>query len=135
MATPGGAPGEGASPPPPHGSTVRTAVRTLLAFAETRARLAANEFEEQVVRLVEVAVWAVAALFCFAIGLLLASLFIVLVFWDANRILAAGLLVGLFAAAGAASLMMVKSCLAARPKFLAATLAEFEKDRQRMGKP
>ncbi len=135
MATPGDAAGESASPPPPQGSTVRAALRTVLSFAETRARLAANEFEEQVLRLLEVAAWAVAAVFFFAIAVLLVSLFIVLVFWDANRVLAAGLLAGVFIAGGAVSVLMVRSCLAARPKFLAATLAEFEKDRQRVVKP
>jgi uncharacterized membrane protein YqjE len=134
MATPGGAgPDQAAASAP--SSTVRSTVRTLLSFAETRARLAANEFEEQVLRLLEVAAWAVAAVFFFAIAVLLVSLFIVLVFWDANRILAAGLLAGLFITGGGVSVMMVRSCLAARPKFLAATLAEFEKDRQKMAKP
>lgn len=134
MATPGGAEPDPASSSA-NSSTVRSAVRTLLSFAETRARLAANEFEEQLLRLLEVAAWAAAAVFFFAIGVLLVSLFIVLVFWDSNRILAAGLLAGLFIASGGVSMLMVRACLAARPKFLAATLAEFEKDRQRMGKP
>lgn len=134
MATPGGA-GPGPAPASAPTSTVRSAVRTLLSFAETRARLAANEFEEQLLRLLEVAAWAVAAVFFFAIAVLLVSLFIILVFWDANRVLAAGLLAGLFIAGGGVSVMMVRACLAARPKFLAATLAEFEKDRQKMGRP
>jgi len=134
MATPGGA-GPDPAPASAPSSTVRSTVRTLLSFAETRARLAANEFEEQLLRLLEVAAWAVAAVFFFAIAVLLVCLFIVLVFWDSNRILAAGLIAGLFVAGGGVSVPMVRSCLAARPKFLAATLAEFEKDRQRMGKP
>lgn len=134
MAMPGGA-GPGPAPASAPSSTVRSTVRTLLSFAETRARLAANEFEEQLLRLLEVAAWAVAAVFFFAIAVLLVCLFIVLVFWDSNRILAAGLIAGLFVAGGGVSVLMVHSCLAARPKFLAATLAEFEKDRQRMGKP
>ena len=134
MATPGGA-GPDPAPASAPSSTVRSTVRTLISFAETRARLAANEFEEQLLRLLEVAAWAVAAVFFFAIAVLLVCLFIVLVFWDSNRILAAGLIAGLFVAGGGVSVLMVRSCLAARPKFLAATLAEFEKDRQRMGKP
>jgi uncharacterized membrane protein YqjE len=134
MATPGGA-GPDPAPASAPSSTVRSTVRTLLSFAETRARIAANEVEEQLLRLLEVAAWAVAAVFFFAIAVLLVCLFIVLMFWDSNRILAAGLLAGLFVAGGGVSVLMVRSCLALRPKFLAATLAEFEKDRQRMGKP
>jgi uncharacterized membrane protein YqjE len=115
------------------GSSLRSALRTLLSFAETRARLAANEFEEQVLRVLEVAVWAAAALLLFAIALVFIALFIVLVFWDSNRLLAAGLVAAFFVAGGALSALMVRSGLAARPKFLAATLAELQKDRERMG--
>src|SRR5471030_1697347 len=113
MAIPGGPPDGAGS------SSVRSALRTLLAFAETRARLAANEFEEQALRILEVAVWAAAALLLSAIALL----FVVLVFWDSNRLLAAGLVAALFVAGGAVCAMMMRAGLAARPKFLAATLA------------
>lgn len=142
MSEPGGAPQEGgaardsaSSTRDSAPSTARSVVRTLLSFAETRARIAANEFEEQLLRLLEVAVWAMAALFLFAIALLLVSMFIVLLFWDSNRMLAAGLLAGLFIATGGFSAMMVRTCLAARPKFLAATLTEFEKDRRSLQEP
>lgn len=120
----------------PHGepatSAVRSVVRSLLSFAETRARIAASEFEEQLLRLLEVAVWTIAALLLFFIALLLIAFFIVLVFWDSNRLLATGLLAALFASAGGFGVLMVRNCLSARPMFLAATLAEFEKDRERM---
>jgi uncharacterized membrane protein YqjE len=116
-------------------SSVRSALRTVLAFAETRARLAANEFEEQALRLLEVVVWAVAALLFFAIALVFIALFIVLLFWDSNRLLAAGLVAAFFVAGGLASALMVRAGLAARPKFLAATLAELQKDREKMGAP
>ena len=125
---PEGADGAGAS-------SVRSALRTLLSFAETRARLAANEFEEQVLRLLEVGVWAAAALLFSAIALVFIALFVVLVFWDSNRLLAAGLVAAFFVAGGAVSALMVRAGLAARPKFLAATLAELQKDREKIGKP
>jgi len=137
MAVPGGAAPEAATGRASFApsSTVRSIVRTVLSFAETRARIAASEFEEQLLRILEIAAWAVSAVFLFAIALLLLSLFIVLVFWDSHRELAAGLLAALFVAGGGFSALMVRSCLAARPKFLSATLAELDKDRQRMGNP
>jgi uncharacterized membrane protein YqjE len=116
-------------------SSVRAALRTLLSFAETRARLAANEFEEQALRILEVAVWAAAALLSFAIALVFIALFVVLAFWDSNRLLAAGLVAAFFVAGAAGGALMVRSGLAARPRFLAATLAELHKDRERAGKP
>lgn len=142
MNEPGGAPQDGGAARDPANeagdfapSSLRSVVRTLLSFVETRARIAVNELEEQLLRGIEIAIWAVAAVLFFVIALLLAALFIVLLFWDSNRLLAAGLLAGLFIGIGGFSALMVRSCLAARPKFLAATLAELEKDRQRMQKP
>ena len=140
MGVPGGAP-HGESPDlarsgsAAFSSPIRSAVRSLLSFAETRARIAATEFEEQLLRIFEVAAWAMAAFFCFSIALALVALLIVMVFWDANRELAAGLLAALFIAAGGFSVIMLRACLAARPPFLSATLVELDKDRQRMGEP
>src|SRR5471030_1281743 len=105
MAIPGGPPDGAGS------SSVRSALRTLLAFAETRARLAANEFEEQALHILEVAVWAAAALLLSAIALVFIALFIVLVFWDSNRLLAAGLVAAFFVAGGAISALMVRAGL------------------------
>ena len=136
MSETGGSPRQdGAAARDPAESAVRTVARSLLSFVETRTRIAASEFEEQLLRLVEVAVWAVAAMFLLGIGATLLSLFIVLVFWDSNRVLAAGLLAVLFLAGGGFSALMARTCLAARPKFLATTLAELGKDRERLQKP
>ena len=119
-------------------TSLRAGLRGLLDHAETRARLAANEVEEQVLRLLEVAVWAMAALFLFTVALVFIAFFIVLLFWDTNRLLASGLVAATFVAGSAVSVLMVRAGLSARPQFLAATIAEFQKDRARVeeaGKP
>jgi len=114
---------------------VRASLRAVLTFAETRARIAANEFEEQLLRLGEIWAWSVAAVFFFAIALLLGSLFIVLALWDTHRVLAAGLLTMLYLAAGGFSVLMVRARMNARPRFFSATLGEFAKDKQDLDKP
>lgn len=129
----GGPPPGASSRDPAQPSSVRASLRTLLSFAETRARLAANELEEQVLRLAEVAVWAAAAMLFAVIGLVFLSLFVVLLFWDSNRLLAAGLVAAFFVIGGIASALMARAGLAARPKFLTATLAELKKDREKLG--
>ncbi len=128
-----GAPPEGQGPA--RQSSLRAGLRALLSSAQTRAALAANEIEEQVLRLLEVALWAVAALFLFSIALVFVAFFFVLLFWDSNRLLAAGLVVIAFIAGGAVSVLMARAGLAARPKFLAATIAELQKDREKSAKP
>jgi len=114
---------------------VREFARTLLSFVLTRTRLAATEVEEQAVRLVEILIWLAVALFFLAIAVVFAAVLVVLVFWDSNRLLAAGLLAGLFIVIGIGAAWIARSRWNERPKLLAATLAELERDRQTLGGP
>ena len=116
-------------------SPVRGLARTLLSFVETRARLAASELEEQALRLSEIAMWALAGLIAATIALLMLSIFVVLLFWDTHRVLAAGLVSGLWLAAAVTCALLVRAGIRARPRFLSATLAELAKDRSRFGHP
>lgn len=113
---------------------VRELARTLLSFALTRSKLAATELEEQALRFIEILVWTAVALFFAGIAVVFAAVLVVLLFWDANRVLAAGLLAALFVAAGAGAALVARVRLRERPRFLAATLAELEKDRDSLGK-
>jgi len=114
---------------------VREFARTLLSFALTRTRLAATEIEEQALRLVEILVWLALALFFLGIAVVFAAVLVVLVFWDANRLLAAGLLAALFVSLGTGAALVARRHLRERPKLLAATLAELERDRDTLGQP
>jgi uncharacterized membrane protein YqjE len=110
----------------------RELARTLLSFAETRARLAATELEEQSIRLGEILFWLAAALFFLGVTLLFVAVLVVLHFWDSNRLLAAGLVAALFAGAGVASALVMRARMRSRPKFLVATLAELQRDKERL---
>ncbi|MGQ0512162.1 MAG: phage holin family protein [Betaproteobacteria bacterium] len=112
---------------------VRELARTLLSFAATRTRLAATEVEEQALRLLEIVAWLAAALFFLGAGLVFAAILVVLLFWDSNRLLAAGLMAAGFTGAGVAAALFARARLHQRPKFLAATLAEIERDRDTLG--
>ena len=114
---------------------VRDFARTLLSFVLTRTRLAATELEEQALRLIEIMVWIAAALFFIGVATVFIALLVVLLFWDSNRLLAAGLLAALFVSMAAAAALVARQLLGARPKLLAATLAELERDRNTLGHP
>jgi len=114
---------------------VRELARTLLSAAVTRARLAATEVEEQAARLIEVLIWAIVALLFFGIATVFAAVLVVLAYWDSNRLLAAGLLAALFAAISTGAALLARMRLRERPKLLAATLAELERDRDTLGRP
>lgn len=110
----------------------RELARTLLGFAETRARLAAADIEEQAVRFVEIALLAAVAVFLFAVGLLFLSILALLAFWESERVLVATLLGAFYFGAGIVATLFVRRRLRERPAFLAATLEELRKDRERM---
>lgn len=114
---------------------VREIARTLLSYAVTRTRLAAAEVEEQGLRLIEILVWLVAALFFLGIAIVFLAVLAVLLFWDSNRLLAAGLLAVLFVSAGTVAALIARRLLSERPPLLAATLAELERDRNTLGQP
>ena len=114
---------------------VRELARTLLSFALTRTRLAATELEEQALRLAEILVWLAVALFFLGIAIVFAAVLVVLLFWDSNRLLAAGLLAALFVSVAAGAALLARLRWGERPKLLAATLAELERDRDTLGKP
>ncbi len=116
---------------PAPASSVSGALRTILSVAETRVRLAANEIEEQGLRLLEVALWAGAALLMLSIGLGFAAFFVVLLFWDTHRVVAVALVTATFLGAGVGGVLMARASFASRPGFLSATLAELRKDRDR----
>jgi uncharacterized membrane protein YqjE len=114
---------------------VRRFASTLISYAETRARLAANELEEQVTRLYEIAIWTLVALFCLGVAVVLGAVFVLIAFWDEHRLLAAGLLAVGFLACGIAATLFVRRLMAERPRIFASTLGELARDRERAEKP
>ena len=114
---------------------VRELARTLLSFALTRTRLAATELEEQALRLIEILIWLTVALFFLGVALVFVAILVVLLFWDSNRVLAAGLLAALFVSIGTGAALFARLRLRERPKLLAATLAELERDRDTLAGP
>jgi len=101
---------------------------TLGAMACTRLELAAVEVREEARSLLGFAAWTLLGAFLAAFALMLAALFVILLFWDSHRLLAVGAMAGVFALAAAAILARVRAGLTARAPVLAATRAELGKD-------
>jgi len=109
-------------------ATVGRIGTTVLAMIETRLALAALEIEEESQRLLGYFMLALLSLILFGIALVLVSLTIILVFWDSYRLQAAIGLAALFGVAATVIIMKLKSAFAARPRMLASTVAELNKD-------
>ena len=112
--------------------SLRNLARTFLAILQTRLEIFASEIDEQRALLARIAVLAAIAAFCLGLAVILLVLFIVVLFWDANRLLAIGVLAGVFGAGGLAALLMLQAAIRRRPRLLSATLAELRKDRTKI---
>ena len=112
--------------------SLRKLATTFVAVIETRLEIVASEIDEAKARLARIAVLAAVAGFCAGVAVNLLVLLLVVVFWDTNRLLAIGVLAGVFAAAAVASGLMLWSAIARRPRLLSATLAELRKDRAKL---
>src|SRR6266480_5235106 len=106
--------------------------RTFLAVVQTRIEIFASEIDEQRALLARIAVLAAVAAFCLGLAVILLVLFVVVLFWDTDRLLAIGVLAGVLAAGGITALMMLQAAVRRRPKLLSATLAELRKDRAKL---
>lgn len=117
-----------AAPPGLLGST-RALLAVLVEIGQTRLQLASTEIEEERLRLAQMLIAATLALFFFGIALVLATMFLVILFWDDHRLLTLGLLCAAFVGAGIGMAWRWRQRAQARPNFLASTLAELGHDR------
>lgn len=113
-------------------NSLRGLATTFVAVLQTRLEIFASELDEQRALLAKIALLAAVAAFCLGLAVILLVLFVVVWFWDTNRLLAIGVLAGLFAAGGIVSLLMLRATVRQRPKLLSATLAELSKDRAKL---
>jgi uncharacterized membrane protein YqjE len=105
---------------------------TLVAIAHTRLDLLSADLEEERAHLFSLLVLALAALLCLGIGVVLATILLVVAFWDAHRLLVLGALAGFFLAVGMAVLAFAMHKARTKPRLFAASLSELFKDRQQL---
>jgi uncharacterized membrane protein YqjE len=114
-------------------ASLRRLLATLTGVVATRLELLANELQEERLRLVQMLLFALFAVFCLCMGVLLLSLFLVVLFWDEHRLaVLAGLTLAFFAAGGWL-LLLLRSRWRQGSRLFSASLAELAKDRQALG--
>lgn len=113
-------------------ASLTTLAATLVAIAHTRLELLSLDVEEGREHLFSLLVSALVTLFCLGIGMVLATILIVLAFWDTQRLLALGVLTGFYLAVGMAAWGFAMHKARTKPRIFAASLAELTKDRQHL---
>jgi uncharacterized membrane protein YqjE len=102
---------------------------SLLGLLRTRLELASVELAEERDRIQYQLASLVVAVAMFLFALLFAATWVIVYFWETNRLTAIGIVAAVFAAAGAAVLMLRSHAAKGAPMPFAATIAEFERDR------
>lgn len=112
--------------------SIKKVVATLVAVAETRLRLLANEIHAESRRVAQLLLLGAASVFFLAFGFVLLTFFVIAMFWDTNRLLAIGGFAALYLVVGIALAAIARGRAAARTRLFEASLAELGKDRDRL---
>jgi len=113
--------------------SARRVLATLLEIGQTRLQIASTELEEERLRLAELMLWATFSLFFLGVGLVLASLLLVMLFWEGQRELVLATISAVFLIVGAWAGMTWRRKSRNKPALLATTIAEFKRDRAALG--
>ena len=110
--------------------SIKGLVSTLVAILATRLELLANELQEERLRLTQMLLFALFAVFSFGMSLMLLTVFIVVLFWDDHRLAVLGASSLVFFVAGAVVVVMLRTKAHAGSRLFAASVAELAKDGQ-----
>ncbi len=119
---------------PPAGPTgpvdsLRALAATVMELVAARVELAVLELREEGERRKESIALAGAAAVCLALAILMATLFVVALFWDTHRLAAIAGMAILYLAIAAAAYARMRRKMALAPPPFEATLREFAADR------
>jgi uncharacterized membrane protein YqjE len=112
--------------------SIKTLAGTLLAMGQTRLELLSVEIEEERIWLTSMLVWTLIALSCAALAVILATLLIVVIFWDTYRLQALGIMIALFFAGAILAWRVLCNKAKRKPRLFSASLKELSKDREQL---
>ena len=110
-------------------ASLRRLGSTLIAIAQTRLELLSTEVGAERARLGSILLHGYVTIACLSVGILLATLVFVLVWWERNPVVAVAIPAFIFCAAGIWSLLRLRALLRQKPKVFAASIDELAKDR------
>lgn len=113
-------------------ASLRNFAATAVAIARTRLELLANEVAEEKIRLGQLLVFGVVALFGLIVGVIFFAMFVTVLLWDSHRLLALGGFAVLFFGMGLYAVFQLRARASVGSRLFSASLAELGKDRQQL---
>jgi uncharacterized membrane protein YqjE len=112
-------------------ASLRKLVSSFSAILHTRVELIARELERERIRVTRLLLIGFIALFFFALGMITLTIFVIVLFWDSQRLVAIGFLTVLYLGIAGGLLLFAKRDVARGARPFASTVAELRKDRER----
>ena len=109
--------------------SLRQFVAQLLALLQVRIELLTTELSGELRRLAVILIWAAVGLLFAFLALIMIVATVVVAFWDTNRLLAVGLVAGLFVMLAAIAVWQIIRRVRNGPPLLAGTISELRRDR------
>jgi len=113
-------------------ASLKTLTLTLVDIVQNRLELLSTDVAEERARLTAILISAMVALFCLGVGVVLLTIFIVVLFWESHRLLTLGLLTAVFLAGGAGLWVTAMHKLRSKPRLFDASIGELAKDREQL---
>lgn len=108
--------------------SIRTTLATAAKLVRTRLDIISTELEEQREWLQTLLLLGMAGLFFVSLGLVLVTLFVVVLFWESHRVAVLGAFSALYLGVGIWAIATFRSKMQHRPKLFATTTQELAKD-------
>ena len=120
-------------PPPTRlSASLKGLAGTVLTLLQVRLELLGVEAQEEVVRVVGLLLWGVAAALLLSLGLGFLAVFITVALWETQRLLALGVFATLFLTLGGIATWMAYQRLRRESTLFASSLAELRQDREKL---
>ena len=113
--------------------SVKALTRTLLDILHTRLEILSLDVREMRFRLVSIMMLGACAFLFMTLGLILGSLWLILIFWETDRILVMGILTGALVLGAAIFLAILAWKLKMDPAVFHGSIEELDKDREALG--
>lgn len=113
--------------------SIKRLLSTLTSVASTRLELLANELHEERLHLEQMLLYFFSALFCFAMTIMLLTVFVVVLFWDDHRLLVLGGAAAVFLVLGLMVVKRLQKIAREKSKLFSVSLAELGRDREQLG--
>ena len=115
-------------------SSLKNLVSTGASIAQTRLELISTDVQIARAKFISLLVMIIFTLFFLFFGLVMLALLIVIYSWEADRMMALGLLTAAFLSVGVILTFLITQSLRKMPRLFEASITELAKDREALSK-